>query len=50
MGKLQIEVTKIRWIRKPLVRKFTVDIDDENFGGYFHIDKKQYVDVKVTKL
>lgn len=49
MGKYEIEVTKIRWVRKPLVRKFTIDLDDD-FGGYLHIDKKQHVNVKVTKL
>lgn len=47
MGKIKIEVTKFRWIRKPLVRTFEVDLDDD-FGGYLHIDKKQNVDVKVS--
>lgn len=49
MTNLHLEVTKIRLIRKPLVRTFTVTLD-EDFGGYLHIDKKQHVDVKITKL
>lgn len=48
MGKIEIEVTKMRWIRKPLIRTSTVDLDDD-FGGYLHIDKKSHVDVKVSQ-
>lgn len=49
MSKYEIEVTKIRWVRKPLARKFTIELDDD-FGGYIHIDKKQNVNVKVTEI
>lgn len=49
MSRLLIEVIKIRWIRKPLVRAFTVTLDDD-FGGYLHIDGKQHVEVRVTVL
>jgi hypothetical protein len=48
MSKYTIEVTKLRWFRRPLVRTFTVTLDDD-FGGMLWIGEKLGVNVKVRR-